>query len=92
MTNYVGILDGTGKALGVRIPDMHGATAGAGASVEAAIDDATSAASAWLTHQSSKGLAHPKPRDLAAIIKAGEFDTTNNETAVTLDSCCIVRR
>ena len=88
MTNYVGILDGTGKALGVRMPGCYGG----GASAAAAIDDATSAASAWLTHQSSKGLAHPKPRDLAAIIKAGEFDTTNNETAVTLDSCCIVRR
>ena len=83
MTNYVGILDGTGKTWGVRIPDMPGCYGG-GASAEAAIEDATSAAREWLAQQLSRGLAQPKARNLAAIIKFGEFDSGNNETAVML--------
>ena len=58
MTNYVGILDGSGKTWGVRIPDLPGCYGG-GASAEAAIDDAASAAREWLAQQLSKGLAQP---------------------------------
>ena len=83
MTNYVGVLDGSGKTWGVRIPDMPGCYGG-GASAEAAIVDATSAAREWLAQQLSKGQTQPKARNLAAIIKADEFDAANNETAVLL--------
>ena len=83
MTNYVGVLDGSGKTWGVRIPDLPGCYGG-GASAEAAIEDATSAAREWVAQQLSKGLAQPKNRNLAAIIKASEFDAGNNETAVML--------
>ena len=67
----------------MRIPDLPGCYGG-GASAEAATDDATSAACEWLAQQLSKGLAQSKTRNLSAIIKAGEFDEANNETAVTL--------
>ena len=83
MTNYVGVLDGGGKTWGVRIPDLPGCYGG-GASAEAALDDATSAAREWLAQQLSKGLDQPKARSLAAMIKAGEFYASNNETAVIL--------
>ncbi len=83
MTNYIGILDGGGKNWGVRIPDLPGCY-GAGASAEAAIEDATSAAREWLALHLGKGLAQPKAQSLASIIKAGEFDASNNETAVIL--------
>ena len=83
MTNSVGILDGSGKTWGVRIPDLPGCYGG-GASAEAAIDDAASAAREWLAQQLSKGLAQPKARNLAAIIKAGEIDASNQETAVII--------
>ena len=83
MTNYVGILDGSGKTWGVRIPDLPGCYGG-GASAEAAIEDAASAAREWLAQQLSKGLAQPKARNLAAIIKADEIDASNQETAVII--------
>jgi predicted RNase H-like HicB family nuclease len=83
MTNYVGVLDGGGKIWGVRIPDLAGCYGG-GATAEAAIEDAKSAAREWMAQQLSKGLAQPKARNLAAIIKAGEFDAGNDETAVMI--------
>ena len=54
MTQYVGVLDGGGKAFGVRIPDLPGCYGG-GASAEAAIADAMSAAREWLGHREKKG-------------------------------------
>ena len=83
MTNYVGVLDGGGKTWGVRIPDLPGCYGG-GASAEAALDDATSAAREWLAQQLSKGLPQPKARNLATIIKADEIDANNQETAVII--------
>ena len=83
MTNYVGILDGGGEAWGVRIPDLPGCYGG-GATAEAALEDATSAAREWLAHQLGKGAAQPKARSLADIIGAGELDPANNETAVMI--------
>ena len=94
MTNYIGILDGSGQVWGVRIPDLPGCYGG-GVSAEAAIEDAASAAREWLAQQLSKGLPQPKARNLAAIIKAGEIDASNQETAliisVILDSGRTVR-
>ena len=54
MTQYIGILDGSGKVYGVRIPDLPGCY-GAGRSPEAALADAMSAARDWLPHRATKG-------------------------------------
>jgi predicted RNase H-like HicB family nuclease len=81
MTQYIGILDGSGKAYGVRIPDLPGCY-GAGRSPEAALADAMSAARDWLVHRATKGEAAPKPRTMAQILKAEEVDPAANEIAV----------
>ena len=81
MTQYIGILDGSGKAYGVRIPDLPGCY-GAGRSPEAALADAMSAARDWLAHRTTKGEAAPKPRTMAQILKAEEMDPAANEMAV----------
>lgn len=81
MTQYVGVLDGGGKAFGVRIPDLPGCYGG-GASAEAAIADAMSAAREWLGHRETKGEGPPKPRSMAQLLKAGEIDAARNEAAV----------
>ena len=81
MTRYVGILDGSGKANGVRIPDLPGCY-GAGRSPEAALSDAMSAAREWLAHRATKGEALPKPRSMAQILKAEEINPAANEVAV----------
>lgn len=94
MTQYVGILDGSGKAYGVRIPDLPGCY-GAGRSPEAALSDAMSAAREWLAHRATKGEALPKPRSMAQILKAEEINPAANEIAVlvpvVLDKGRIVR-
>ena len=74
MAHYVGILDGSGRAWGVRIPDLPGCYGG-GASPEAAIADAMSAARERIGHRQTKGEAAPKPRNVAQISKAREIDT-----------------
>ncbi len=81
MTQYVGILDGSGKAFGVRIPDLPGCF-GAGSSPEAALVDSMSAAREWISHRATKGMAAPKPRRMTDILKAGEIDPKQNEVAV----------
>lgn len=81
MTNYTGILDGGGKAWGVRIPDLPGCYGG-GASPEAAIADAMSAARDWIGHRETKGEAPPKARTLAQILKVEKIDAASNEAAV----------
>ena len=83
MAHYVGILDGKGKVWGVRIPDLPGCYGG-GASPEAAIEDAMSAARDWIGHRQTKGEAPPKPHTIAQIAKAGEIDTGRNEAAVII--------
>lgn len=83
MTQYVGILDGTGKTYGVRIPDLAGCYGG-GPTPEAAIADATSAARDWLSHRESKGKAAPKARTMAQILKIETIDAQQNEIAVLL--------
>ncbi len=83
MAQYVGILDGSGKAYGVRIPDLPGCYGG-GASPEAAIADAMSAAREWLAHREAKGEAAPKARTMAQILKTGKIDAASNEAAVII--------
>jgi predicted RNase H-like HicB family nuclease len=81
MTQYIGVLDGTGKTYGIRIPDLPGCY-GAGRSPEAALTDAMSAAREWLGHRATKGEAPPKPRTMAQSLKAEEINPAANEMAV----------
>ena len=81
MTQYIGILDSSGKTFGVRIPDLPGCY-GAGKSPEAALSDAMSAAREWVAHRATKGEAAPRARTLAEILKAEEIDAASNEVAV----------
>ena len=67
MANYIGILDGAGKVWGVRIPDLPGCFGG-GATVEAAVADAISAARDWAAHQAAKGVEIASPRPMAQIV------------------------
>jgi predicted RNase H-like HicB family nuclease len=81
MTHYVGILDGGGDIWGVRIPDLPGCHGG-GATAEAAIRDAASAAREWADHMSAKSATLPQARTLAQIIADEEMDAVAGETAV----------
>lgn len=81
MTNYVGILDGSGRVWGVRIPDLPGCYGG-GTTPDAAIGDAMSAAREWIAHRAAKGGAVPKARTVAQILKSGELDPASGEAAV----------
>ena len=66
MAYYVGILDGSGKVWGVRIPDLPGVH-GAGKSPEDAIADTVTAAREWAAHQTTHGGAIPEPRSVQKI-------------------------
>ena len=81
MTHYVGILDGAGNVWGVRIPDLAGCHGG-GATPEAAISDAISAASEWARVVLAKGVALPRSRTVAEMLNTDEIDTASGETAV----------
>jgi predicted RNase H-like HicB family nuclease len=83
MTQYVGILDGAGKTYGVRLPDLPGCYGG-GATPEAAIADAMSAAREWLGHREAKGKAPPKARSMAQILQSETIDAGQNEAAVII--------
>ena len=83
MTQYVGILDGSGKAYGVRLPDLPGCY-GAGPTPEAAIADAMSAAREWLSHRETKNETAPPARAMAQILKTETIDAALNEVAVMI--------
>ena len=83
MTQYVGILDGSGIAYGIRIPDLAGCYGG-GSTPEAAIADAMSAARDWVSHRAVKGEAAPKPRTMQQILKTEDIDAVSNEVAVII--------
>ncbi len=83
MTHYVGVLDGGGKTYGIRIPDLPGCY-GAGASAEAAIADATSAAREWMAHHLIKGGNQPKSRTIDQLVKTADFDSSNKDVAVMI--------
>jgi predicted RNase H-like HicB family nuclease len=85
MAIYVGILDGHGKTWGVRIPDLPGCY-GAGATGEAAITDAASAAREWIAHQLGNGGKVSEPRSVAKVLKdpSSEFNAAGGEAAVMI--------
>ena len=83
MTQYVGILDGSGIAYGIRIPDLAGCYGG-GSTPEAAIADAMSAARDWISHRAVKGESAPKPRTMQQILKTEDIDAGKNEVAVII--------
>ncbi len=76
MAEYVGILDGSGDAWGIRIPDLPGCYGG-GETPEKALADAISAAREWIEHQRGKGVEIPAPsmmiRILTDELSAGEM-------------------
>lgn len=82
---YVGILDGRGKAWGVRIPDLPGCHGG-GETPEAATADAISAAREWIVHQVVAGVLVPDPRPIQKVLKdpASDFDASAGEAAVMI--------
>ena len=81
MTHYVGILDGGGDVWGVRVPDLPGSHGG-GASPEAAISDAISAAREWAEATLAAGRRPPAARSVADLLTAGESDPAAGESAV----------
>jgi predicted RNase H-like HicB family nuclease len=86
MTQYVGILDGAGKTYGVRLPDLPGCYGG-GATPEAAIADAMSAAREWLGHRETKGKAAPKARTMAQILKTETIDARCGPISHLMRAC-----
>jgi predicted RNase H-like HicB family nuclease len=72
MTHYVGVLDSSENAWGVRIPDAPGCVGG-GATPEAAISEAALALKDAMAQKQSGGLSLPRASALAAIIASGEI-------------------
>ena len=83
MSDYVGVIDESQGAWGVRIPDLPGCY-GAGDSAEAAIRDAASAAREWIVHQEAQGMARPKARTTSEVLTSGEIDVAAGEAAVLI--------
>ena len=85
MTRYVGILDHSDGAWGVRIPDLPGCY-GAGGSHEEAMADAAEAVREWIAHQSGRGVAIPSARSADAVLAdpLSEFDASA-EAAVLVE-------
>jgi predicted RNase H-like HicB family nuclease len=85
MAYYVAILDGAGDVWGVRIPDLPGCY-GCGASPEAAIADATSAALEWASDAIADGQRLPPPRRVQEVIADphAEFDPAKGESLVMI--------
>ncbi|HEY1930863.1 MAG TPA: type II toxin-antitoxin system HicB family antitoxin [Acetobacteraceae bacterium] len=83
MPHFVGILDGSRRIWGVRVPDLPGCHGG-GDTPEAAIADAVSAVREWAEHRAGKGSAIPSARSLGQIIRDGELDVRSGETAVMI--------
>jgi predicted RNase H-like HicB family nuclease len=71
VTNYVGVLDGSGKVWGVRLPDVPGCVGG-GETPEAAIADATAALRDVAAYRRSAERNLPKPSSVADILASGE--------------------
>jgi HicB_like antitoxin of bacterial toxin-antitoxin system len=73
MSQYFGILDASGKACGVRIPDCPGAY-GAGRDPGEAVTSAIRGLSAWAAATVKDGDALPVPRSLDQILASGELE------------------
>jgi predicted RNase H-like HicB family nuclease len=67
MVHYVGILDGSHRTWGVRIPDAPGCHGG-GATPEAAISDAVSALAEYAAELRKRSASLPKARSLKEIL------------------------
>jgi predicted RNase H-like HicB family nuclease len=78
MADYVGIIDESAGAWGVRIPDLPGCY-GAGASAEDAIRDVASAAREWIEHQTDGARTLPPARTTADILASGDIDVAAGE-------------
>jgi predicted RNase H-like HicB family nuclease len=85
MANYVGILEGDGDVWSIRIPDLPGCHGG-GATPEAAIADAVSAAREWAEHQSARGVTVPEPRRVQEVMADpdAEFNPAAGESLVMI--------
>ena len=70
MVDHLGILDGSGKAWGVRFPGIPGC-AGAGGSPEDAIADATFALRDVMTCKRHKEFALPKAKPISELLAFG---------------------
>jgi predicted RNase H-like HicB family nuclease len=83
VTYYVGILDGAKGVWGIRIPDVPGCY-GAGASPEAAIEDAISALREVAAHQAGKRVTLRAPRSIQEIMADAEarYDGRAGESIV----------
>ncbi|HTV31950.1 MAG TPA: type II toxin-antitoxin system HicB family antitoxin, partial [Methylocella sp.] len=81
MTNYVGILDGSGKNWGIRIPDCPGAY-GAGGTPDLAVSSAIKGLAAWADATMKDGDPIPEARTLAQILATGEMEA--GETSVLI--------
>src|ERR1700677_4316229 len=83
MSDYVGVIDESQGAWGVRIPDLPGCY-GAGDRAEAAIRDVASAARECIVHQEAQGMDRPKARTTSEILASGEIDVAAGEAAVLI--------
>ncbi len=81
MTNYVGVLDGSGDIWGVRLPDIAGCVGG-GETPEAAIADAAIALREVAAHRRGSDRALPRPSTVQEVLASGELAT--NETIVLI--------
>jgi predicted RNase H-like HicB family nuclease len=83
VVNYVGIMDGSGGAWGVRIPDVPGCHGG-GATAEAALADAIGALRETAAHYLAHDIAVPRARGMAEIIqdKSAEFDPAKESLVI----------
>jgi predicted RNase H-like HicB family nuclease len=81
MTDYVGVLDGSGEVWGVRIPDIPGCVGG-GAAPEAAIADAAEALRDVLAHKREGGFPAAATSTLTEIVASGEIG--EGESAVMI--------
>ena len=70
---YIGILDGSGRVWGVRIPDLPGCHGG-GETAEAAIEDAVSAMREEATLVTDGGGTLAVPRTMKALRAANDVD------------------
>jgi predicted RNase H-like HicB family nuclease len=85
MAYYVGILEGEGDVWSIRIPDLPGCHGG-GASPEAAVADAISAAREWASDVAGDGHPVPAPRPILAVIADpdAEFNPAAGEGVVMI--------
>lgn len=81
MTNYVGVLDGSGQVWGVRLPDIDGCVGG-GETPEAAITDATLALREVAAHRRGADRPMPRPSTVAEVLASGEVAA--NEAVVLI--------